>query len=80
MLAAEFAKEFCPSSSIRIENGKAVHIPGNCQSCLACVHACPQKVIGLSVPEKNPNARYRNKDISLNEIMKANCQVKGLKE
>ena len=70
----------CPSSSIRIENGKAVHIPGNCQSCLACVHACTQKVIGLSVPEKNPNARYRNKDISLNEIMKANCQVKGIKE
>lgn len=64
----------CPSASIQIADGRAVHTPGNCQTCLACVHACPQKAIGLTVPEKNPNARYRNKHISLQEIIQSNHQ------
>ena len=67
-------QKVCPSGSIRMENSKAVHIPGNCQSCLACVHHCPQKAIVLSIPEKNPDARYRNEHISLQEIMEANGQ------
>lgn len=67
-------EKVCPSGSIRVVNGKAVHTPGNCQTCLACVHACPQKAIGLAMPEKNPNARYRNEHISLQEIMEANQQ------
>lgn len=65
-------EKVCPSSSIRLENGKAVHIPGNCQTCLACAHACPQKAIGLTIPEVNPDARYRNEHISLQEIIAAN--------
>ena len=65
-------EKVCPSGSIRVVGGKAVPIPGNCQTCLACVHACPQKAIGLAVPEKNPNARYRNEHITLNEIIAAN--------
>ena len=67
-------EKVCPSGSIRVVGGKAVPIPGNCQTCLACVHACPQKAIGLAVPEKNPNARYRNEHITLNEIIAANHQ------
>ncbi len=70
-------EKVCPSSSIHIEDGKAVYLPGNCQTCLACVHACPQKAIGLVVPEKNPEARYRNEHISLQEIINANCQRNG---
>lgn len=62
----------CPSDSIRLEKGRAVHIPGRCQTCLACVHACPYKAIGLTVPEKNPQARYRNDHISLGDIIAAN--------
>lgn len=27
---------------------------------MACTHHCPQKAIQLNMPEKNPNARYRN--------------------
>lgn len=65
-------EQVCPSASIHVEHGKAVHVPGNCQTCLACVHACPQKAIGLTVPEKNPNARYRNEHVSLRDIMEAN--------
>lgn len=67
-------EKVCPSGSIRVVDGKAVHTPGSCQTCLACVHACPQKAIGLAVPEKNPNARYRNEHITLSEIIAANHQ------
>lgn len=67
----------CPSASLRLENGKAVHIPGNCQACLACAHNCPQKAVGLNIPEKNPDARYRNEHITLNEIIRSNSQSKG---
>ena len=67
-------EKVCPSGSIRVENRKAIHRAGNCQTCLACVHACPQKAIGLVMPEKNPNARYRNEHISLQEIIAANEQ------
>ena len=62
----------CSSDSMQLENGRAVHIPGRCQTCLACVHACPYKAIGLTVPEKNPQARYRNEHISLGDIIAAN--------
>jgi len=64
----------CPSASIRMEDGRAVHIPGNCQTCLACAHLCPQKAVQLNIPEKNPNARYRNPHITVNEIIQANHQ------
>lgn len=64
----------CPTASIRVVDGQAVHTPGNCQTCFACVHACPRKAIGLNIPEKNPSARYRNEHISLAEIIAANEQ------
>lgn len=64
----------CPSASIHMDNGKVVYIPGNCQTCLACVHLCPQKAIQLNIPEKNPNARYRNPNITVDEIIAANHQ------
>lgn len=67
-------EKVCPSASIRITNGKASFTPGRCQTCLACVHACPKKAIGLSIPEKNKNARYRNEHISLQEIIESNNQ------
>lgn len=67
-------EKVCPSASVRVKDGKAAHIPGNCQTCLACAHACPHKAIRLTVPEVNPDARYRNEHISLQEIIEANCQ------
>lgn len=66
--------QVCPSASIHLENGKAVYVPGKCQTCLACVHNCPQKAIGLTIPEKNPNARYRNPHVALKDIIEANCR------
>ena len=64
----------CPSASIRVIDHKAVHTPGNCQTCLACIHACPHHAIQLTVPEKNPNARYRNPNVTLADLMEANQQ------
>lgn len=68
-------EKVCPSGSIRLREGKAVYTPGYCQTCLACIHACPQKAIGLTIPEKNPGARYRNEHISQDEIVMANCRI-----
>ncbi|WP_295472509.1 4Fe-4S dicluster domain-containing protein [uncultured Subdoligranulum sp.] len=65
-------EQVCPSGSIHVENRRAVQVPGRCQTCLACVHACPAKAIGLTVPEKNPQARYRNPHVALGEIIRAN--------
>ncbi|MFR7986458.1 hypothetical protein [Zhenpiania hominis] len=57
-----------------MKENRAVFTPGNCQTCLACAHACPQKAIGLTIPEKNPQARYRNEHVSLQDIIQANHQ------
>lgn len=68
----------CPAGCIRVENGKAVyHETSECQHCMACIHSCPQKAVGLSIPEVNRNARYRNEHISLQELMNANQQRAG---
>lgn len=74
-VACGACEKVCPFASVHIIDGKAMHFPGNCQTCLACAHACPQKAIQLTVPEVNPNARYRNEHISLQEIIEANCQI-----
>ena len=73
-------EKVCPSSSIHIVDGKAVYHFNHCQTCLACAHACPQKAIGLAIPEKNSNERYRNEHISLQEIIQSNSQVSNKEE
>ena len=67
-------QKVCPAGAIRLADTKAQHTMVDCQACYACVHACPKKAIGFTIPEKNPNARYRNENISLDEIVKANNQ------
>ena len=64
----------CPSGSIHVTDGNAVHTPGKCQTCLACIHACPHRAIQLTVPEKNPEARYRNEHVTLEEIIRSNSR------
>ena len=52
---------------------------GECENCLACVHNCPKKAISI-IPtppepeEANRNARYRNPNVSLADLIKANSQ------
>ena len=68
-------EQVCPSASIRIVDGNAVFLPGKCETCFACIHACPAKAIALTVSEKNPQARFRNENISLQEIIDSNHQT-----
>ena len=62
----------CSAKCFAIVEDKVVQNPEGCQACMACIHHCPQKAIQLNMPEKNPNARYRNEHISLAEIIEAN--------
>ena len=66
----------CPRGVITIEDGKATRTSETCDFCLACAHACPSKAIGLKIPEKNANARFRHPQITLDEIFQANNQHK----
>ena len=65
----------CPEGDYVIKDGRAVHNGGFCQSCFACVHNCPAKAIRLVIPEKNPEARFRNPAVSLEDIIHSNCQT-----
>ena len=62
-------------------HGKSV-ANGECENCLACVHNCPLKAISIipapGEPEQEANrqARYRNPNIKLIDIIKANSQDK----
>lgn len=64
----------CPAGCISIRNGKAVHENGNCQLCMACIHHCPQNAIRMTIPEKNPEARFQNEHVKLMDIIHANWQ------
>ena len=64
----------CPAGCWTVQHGRPVYREAGCQGCMACIHACPQKAIGMTIPEINPDARYRNEHISLNEIIQANIQ------
>lgn len=67
----------CPTGNICVENQHAVYRDtGNCQMCLACIQHCPENAIRLTIPEKNPKARYHNENIRLSEIVEANNQDK----
>lgn len=68
-------EKVCPVDNFYIEDGKAMRRQETCEFCLACAQNCPQKAIGLSMADKNPNARYRNPNISLQEIIDANYEL-----
>ena len=70
----------CPGGCIHLEKQFAVHKTEGCQACFACIHACPKMAIQfnhLPQPEKNNHARYRNKHISLGELVRANNQTEN---
>lgn len=63
----------CPRANVSYNESKHITFSNHCESCLACVNNCPKKAIQVK-GDKNPNARYRNKNISLKEIIDANKQ------
>lgn len=72
-------EKVCPHKNFRI-GANGLEFSGKCEYCLACVHNCPQKALTLKssrpgMPgERNPEARFRNPEVSLNDIIRSNRQ------
>lgn len=72
----------CPRGNYE-HTGQGVKMQGDCEFCFACIQNCPQRAIQFKKnedgtwpdgSEKNPNARYRNENVSLMELKLANNQ------
>lgn len=72
-------EKVCPHKNFRL-GADGLQFSGKCEFCLACVHACPQKALTLksnwpgAPGERNPEARYRNPNVSLMDIIRSNRQ------
>lgn len=66
----------CPAGGISLRNHRAVRTGENCQACMACAHACPEMAILVNpvagFAEPNPEARYRNENVTLSDLVAAN--------
>lgn len=60
----------CPVDNIALDNNKHPQFKGKCIGCLSCTHNCPKSSIRVS-GEKSKD-RFRNKNISLKEIIDSN--------
>lgn len=72
----------CPRGNYEL-TGQGVKMQGDCEFCFACIQNCPQRAILFKKnedgtwpdgSEKNPNARYRNENVSLMDLKLANNQ------
>ena len=68
-----FCTRVCPHKNYKFTS-QGITTDGNCEMCFSCIQNCPQKAIKLNMHEVNPNARYRNPHITINEIVRANMQ------
>lgn len=68
-------QKVCPIGNIEVKENRAERKSAKCLFCLACIQNCPHKAIGLTMADKNPEARYRNEHISLSEIIESNNQI-----
>lgn len=75
-IGCSICSKVCPIGNLYVENGQAARRSNTCAFCLACAQNCPQKAITLNIMDKNPDARYRNEYISLQEIIESNNQNK----
>lgn len=60
----------CPAANISV--AERVEFGNSCEACYACIHACPQGAIHL--PNEKSAARWRNPDVTITEIIRANSQ------
>ena len=61
----------CPMGNITMENNRPKYNT-NCISCFACIHNCPANAIRVKF--ERSEKRYRNKNVSLKEIINSNNQ------
>lgn len=79
-IGCSVCQSVCPHESWSVVDGKGKP-EGDCETCFACVHNCPSKAISI-IPtppepeEPNRNARYRNPNVKLGDIIQANSQRK----
>ena len=75
--------DVCPRGNYSLTSN-GVKTNGDCEFCFACIHNCPQKAIKfakieddplLAKGEMNPDARYRNENVSLMDIKRANSMI-----
>lgn len=65
----------CPMGCIFAVGGKPEYNYTNCVGCMACIHSCSQRAIRFATTQEvNPEHRYRNPGVTLNEIIAANHQ------
>lgn len=62
----------CPANNITIDGKPS--FAGKCESCYACIHACPQRAIHLK--NEKSSKRWRHPDVTLDELVNANHQYK----
>jgi len=74
-ICCRLCEMICPAGCFSMGNGKSMHDCEGCQMCFACIHACPFNAIRLNMGDLNPDARFLNGHIGLEEIVDANCQM-----
>lgn len=62
----------CPAGNITVS--EKVVFAEQCEGCLGCVHLCPQNAIHMR--HEKSAARWRNPEVSLNELIAANNRQK----
>lgn len=65
----------CPRNNVSYNEVSEIMFGDTCESCLSCVNNCPKKAIQVK-GDKNPNARFRNSNVSLKEIIDSNHIIK----
>lgn len=63
-------RSICPTGNITLN--EKPEFAANCTGCMACVHACPKKAI--HVKGEKSTERWKNPDVSLEEIINSNNQ------
>ncbi|MDO5395567.1 MAG: EFR1 family ferrodoxin [Bacteroidales bacterium] len=80
----EICTKVCPKGNYTL-TGNVISTYGDCEFCFACIQNCPQKAIQFirqkegvfpDGTEPNPNARYRNPDVTIKDIILSNNQEK----
>jgi ferredoxin len=64
--------KICPAKNITVSDKRI--FKDQCEGCLGCVHLCPKNAIHMK--NEKSMARWRNPDVSLNEIITANNRQK----